>query len=314
MLIVKKKLQVFVSSTYIDMLEERQAVVQAILRAGHIPAGMELFAAGDESQLETIQRWIEDSDVFMLILGGRYGSIEPKSGKSYIQLEYEYASSLKKPFFAAVIEQKLLDSKIEKLRQDATERNNGALLDAFREIVMKKICRPYGDTKDLTVIVFESLGDIERRDDLAGWIHGSDVIDPTSTLKEMERLQKENTELRQKVVEQSVLSEQEMSPEVIFAKLTEEEKALLMASEHASIDIYADHEVIMTGQRNFVTDPKPRSYARWRAAAGRLVQRGLCEESYSSNLSQLRASHLGYQVIDLLKASGWRETPEDVTE
>lgn len=78
---MKKKLQVFISSTYTDMLVERQGAVEAILRAGHIPAGMELFAAGDESQLETILRWIDDSDVFMLILGGRYGSIEPKSKK-----------------------------------------------------------------------------------------------------------------------------------------------------------------------------------------------------------------------------------------
>ena len=56
---MKKKLQVFISSTYKDMLVERQAAVEAVLRAGHIPAGMELFAAGDESQLETIRRWIE---------------------------------------------------------------------------------------------------------------------------------------------------------------------------------------------------------------------------------------------------------------
>src|SRR4030095_4041730 len=99
---MKKKLQVFISSTYTDMLVERQAVVEAILQAGHIPAGMELFAAGDESQLETIRHWIDDSDVFMLILGGRYGSIEPKSGKSYVESEYDYAVANKKPLFAAV--------------------------------------------------------------------------------------------------------------------------------------------------------------------------------------------------------------------
>ena len=68
---MKRKLQIFVSSTYNDLLEERQAAVSAILEAGHIPAGMELFAAGDQSQWETIKRWIEESDVFMLILGGR---------------------------------------------------------------------------------------------------------------------------------------------------------------------------------------------------------------------------------------------------
>jgi hypothetical protein len=87
----KKKLQVFVSSTYIDLKEERQAAVEAILTAGHIPAGMELFTAGDQSQMQVIKRWIDESDVFLLILGGRYGSIEPQSQKSYIHLEYEYA-------------------------------------------------------------------------------------------------------------------------------------------------------------------------------------------------------------------------------
>jgi hypothetical protein len=87
----KKKLQVFISSTYTDLLEERQAAVQAVLTAGHIPAGMELFAAGDESQMDVIKRWIDESDVYLLILARRYGSIEPKSGKSYVQLEYEYA-------------------------------------------------------------------------------------------------------------------------------------------------------------------------------------------------------------------------------
>jgi hypothetical protein len=91
-----KKFQIFVSSTYIDLKEERQAAVEAILSAGHIPAGMELFSAGDESQMTVIKRWIDESDIYLLILGGRYGSIEPKSGKSYTQLEFEYAVEIKK--------------------------------------------------------------------------------------------------------------------------------------------------------------------------------------------------------------------------
>lgn len=56
---MNKKLQVFVSSTYTDLIEERQAAVEAILDAGHIPAGMELFKAGNESQLKTIYKWID---------------------------------------------------------------------------------------------------------------------------------------------------------------------------------------------------------------------------------------------------------------
>ena len=45
----KKKLQVFISSTYTDLLEERQSSVEAVLRPGNIPAGMELFSAGNKS-------------------------------------------------------------------------------------------------------------------------------------------------------------------------------------------------------------------------------------------------------------------------
>ncbi|MEM6966955.1 MAG: DUF4062 domain-containing protein, partial [Bacteroidota bacterium] len=99
----KKKLQVFVSSTYLDLIEERQAAVQAILSCGHIPAGMELFSSGDESQMEVIKRWIDESDVFLLILGGRYGSVDTKTGKSYTHLEYEYALEKGLANFAVVI-------------------------------------------------------------------------------------------------------------------------------------------------------------------------------------------------------------------
>ena len=68
---VRKRLQVFVSSTFSDLRDERQAAVEAILVAGHIPAGMELFTSGDESQMEAIKQWIDESDVYLLILGGR---------------------------------------------------------------------------------------------------------------------------------------------------------------------------------------------------------------------------------------------------
>jgi len=182
------------------MLAERQAAVEAILEARHIPAGMELFAAGDESQLETIRRWIDDSDVFMLILGGRYGSVEPKSGKSYIELEYEYAAEKKKPLFAAVINDAYLEVKVKKRGTGAIETMNGQLLKAFREIVTSKICRFFGDTNVLKQIVFQSLSNFEQNENLAGWIHGDEVIDRkeeiTRLQEEVTRLQAVNAELR----------------------------------------------------------------------------------------------------------------------
>ncbi|MBP6733269.1 MAG: DUF4062 domain-containing protein [Chromatiaceae bacterium] len=49
-----KRYQVFVSSTYADLQHERQQVIQALMEMGCIPAGMELFPAADEEQLEFV--------------------------------------------------------------------------------------------------------------------------------------------------------------------------------------------------------------------------------------------------------------------
>jgi len=52
---------------------------------------MELFAAQNKPQMEAIRTWIEESDILCLILGARYGSIEPVTNKSYVECEYDYA-------------------------------------------------------------------------------------------------------------------------------------------------------------------------------------------------------------------------------
>ncbi|MEJ6395802.1 DUF4062 domain-containing protein [Gymnodinialimonas sp. 2305UL16-5] len=89
-----KKYQVFVSSTFLDLKEERQAVSQNILELNHIPVGMEFFGAADQEQMEFIKDEIRNSDYYVLIIGGKYGSVDPKTGKSYTQLEYEFASEI----------------------------------------------------------------------------------------------------------------------------------------------------------------------------------------------------------------------------
>ncbi len=49
---VETSYQVFVSSTFRDLQEERQKVLQAILEVQAFPAGMELFPAADAEQFE----------------------------------------------------------------------------------------------------------------------------------------------------------------------------------------------------------------------------------------------------------------------
>lgn len=197
---MNKKLQVFVSSTYTDLIEERQAVVQAILDAGHIPAGMELFKAGNESQLKTIYKWIDESDVYMLILGGRYGSIEEKSGKSYTQLEYEYALSKNIPVFAVVLSQLSLTAKINSIGYDkATEQDFPEKYKSFKEFVMSKIIREVDDYKDIKIAIHTTLNDFMIKYNLLGWVRNNNENDTTQLLKDNNALLKENNSLNKQL-------------------------------------------------------------------------------------------------------------------
>lgn len=86
---MEKRFQVFVSSTYADLKEERRRVIQTLLEMDCIPTGMELFPAVDEEQWDFIKRIINDCDYYIVIIGGRYGSTTAE-GISYTEKEYDY--------------------------------------------------------------------------------------------------------------------------------------------------------------------------------------------------------------------------------
>jgi hypothetical protein len=212
---MKKKYQVFVSSTFLDLKPERQAAVEAILLAGHIPAGMELFSAGDESQLEVIKKWIEASDIYMVILGARYGSIEAKSGLSYIELEYNHATLLKKPLFALVLD----SNAIEKKRQQDTafvESAEPEKLHRFREKVLSKISRSVEDHKDVKLYTMEAIKKIEEeRAELLGWVRADEAVDTAPVLEQITALTKSNGELRGRIKElESLVPIQPLLPDL----------------------------------------------------------------------------------------------------
>lgn len=196
---MKKKLQVFVSSTYEDLKEERQAAVQAILNSGHIPAGMELFTAGDESQKDTIKKWIDESDVYFLILGGRYGTIDESTGKSYTHWEYEYAGEIGKPRFAVVIKEDALEDKIKINGTQVMEKHHPTLYQQFRDDVLTKVCKFYSDIRDIQIAIYQKLAEYSGREDLVGWVYGKDVPDDKSLSDENAKLRMENDKLKSEI-------------------------------------------------------------------------------------------------------------------
>lgn len=200
---MNKKLQVFVSSTYDDLKDERQATVEAILDAGHIPAGMELFKGG-QSQLKTIKKWIDDSDVYLLILGGRYGSIDPNSQLSYIQIEYEYALSKNMPIFTIILEKSYLHLKASTMGEERvfeTNKNSQILYDKFIKFVQTKLVRYANSIDSLKYNIITQLQQINLDDNynLIGWVKADTTLNNLELFSEND-LKKINTDIFKEVL------------------------------------------------------------------------------------------------------------------
>ena len=188
--------QIFISSTYKDLKLERQSAVEAILRAGHIPAGMELFAAQNKPQMDVIREWIEESDIFCLILGHRYGSIEPISQRSYIECEYDHALALGKPMFSIVMHDDWINEKVkEEGYKNVLEQENEQLMRAFRDRITSTLVRIARTGDEIKLAVFESIGALERQFEVEGWVRAKDARMPPSIGEELARLSAENARL-----------------------------------------------------------------------------------------------------------------------
>lgn len=237
-----KKYQVFISSTYIDLKEERQAAVEAVLKAGHIPAGMELFKSG-KSQLETIKKWIDESDVYLLILGGRYGSIDEETGKSYTHLEYDYAINKKMPVFAVVINDDMTTVKIKNGMQakDVLELENSSKYILFKEDVKAKIVNFASSLSEVKLAIHENIHQFEKEHKLIGWIKGNNLKTFEANENKNHKLSEENLKLK---LENEKLKTKEKNSIKFSSQLTYEEiKALLTQNE---IMISKEYEVFKT--------------------------------------------------------------------
>ncbi len=164
---MNKKLQVFVSSTYTDLIEERQAAVEAILEAGHIPIGMEFFPTSNNPLSQTLFKIIDTSDVYILILGNRYGSIDPESGVSYTQLEYAYAISKNMPVVAIVLD----DNGIYGRSHIKSNFDNPHLdlYNKFRSSVLSKIATIVTNKTEIKSTIINFLHEYSILNPSIGW-------------------------------------------------------------------------------------------------------------------------------------------------
>ena len=186
----EKEYQVFISSTFEDLKEERAAVSQTLLDLGCIPVGMEQFPASGMSQMDYIKKMLETCDYYVLILAGRYGSIDHTDGVGYTEKEYDYAVENGIPVMSFIIEDigKLPNEKCEK-----TDAGRGALMKFRDKVSESKMIKKYHSKESLQTEVAVSLMQCIRDFPAVGWVR-ADGIDSDSSLEVMlDKYMKEHT-------------------------------------------------------------------------------------------------------------------------
>lgn len=197
------KYQVFISSTYTDLIEERRKVLDVLLMADCIPAGMEAFVATDLEQFEVIKKVIDYCDYYVLIIGKRYGSISPETDISYTEMEYDYAISKGIPVLVFA-----LDESVE-LPQEKIDSDPLKLLKLkkFREKAMTNRMATIWHTPDeltghLAISIMKAKSEIKR----PGWQRAVNY-DEATLRREIMELKSENEQIsaelinKQKIIE-----------------------------------------------------------------------------------------------------------------
>lgn len=186
-----KRYQVFVSSTFTDLEEERKHVIQTLMEMDCIPAGMELFPAIDEGQWEFIKKVIDDCDYYLLIIGGRYGSVAD-DGLSYTEKEFDYA--LSKGLRVVVLVHENPESlPLAKSEKDSELREK---LAAFIEKAStNRLRKTWATAKDLPGLVALSMSKTIKTYPATGWVRAN-LTSSETDLRAIVDLQKENEWLK----------------------------------------------------------------------------------------------------------------------
>lgn len=185
-----KRYQVFVSSTYSDLIDARHSIMMTLMKMDCIPAGMEHFPAADEEQWTFIKRIIDHSDYYLLIIAGRYGSLD-SDGVSFTEKEYDYAVQKNIKIIALVHEKP--DEIPFQYSEQAPELR--IKLGKFREKVKKgRMVDFWKKPEELTGKVAVAVLNARNLFPAVGWVRANTITD-NNALIEINEVRKENNQL-----------------------------------------------------------------------------------------------------------------------
>lgn len=314
-----KRYQVFISSTYEDLKTERQAAISCLLDMNCIPVGMEQFPASSLSQWEYITKMIDMSDYYLLIVAGKYGSIDPKENISYTEKEYKYAVSKGMPVLAFLHENidqlpaykvGATDEEREKIRNFHSDvKNAGRLVDFYSDIMDLKY--------KIATAMPKIINDVPR----SGWVRADQAENAIEAMRDASGFQelKKQLEVIQNTIldkfEQTRIKWEPISSEEINAMFDEvfnEELKIPILSQEAIILLKEaimdaagqvlvinslEGTEIQTNNKIMNKQKTGKDVAIWKSAVEELIDKELINSVGSKN-EIFQLTKLGYDVAE----------------
>jgi formylglycine-generating enzyme required for sulfatase activity len=125
--------KIYISSTYVDLKEEREAAAQAVRRLGHQSVYMEDYVAAPQFPVDKCLQDVRHCDAYIGIFAWRYGFIPDGYVKSITHLEYETAKKAGIPCLIF-----LLDKKAPWPVEYVASGEERQKIDQLRNELMKK--------------------------------------------------------------------------------------------------------------------------------------------------------------------------------
>jgi hypothetical protein len=163
-----QKIPVFVSSTSLDLEEYRRVILKLLHILGFDIHGMEDFGSRTESPLETCISEVEKCKIFLGIYGMRWGSIDDKTGKAFIELEYETAIENSEYILLYLIDE---DKEVRIALKYVDIGENGEKLKEFKDRIKKRhTISKFDSSKDLEIKIERDISRLLRGKNLRGQI------------------------------------------------------------------------------------------------------------------------------------------------
>ncbi|MCA9662389.1 MAG: hypothetical protein KC486_28880 [Myxococcales bacterium] len=146
-------LHVYVAASSGELVDERRAVIDAVIAAGQLPGGSGVVAGDVHLGPTVLRAWLRRSDLVLVVLAGSDGGVEAETGQSLLEWELAAARSAGLPILAVALDDAMV-SRSERRPLPSGPRERFA---ALREAMIAGGAATVGSLDQLRLAIVEGL-------------------------------------------------------------------------------------------------------------------------------------------------------------